>query len=223
MTQSADYELSSISARDLSRTLLSRWLALPDEVGAIRQSTQTLAAQLDELHHAQVAPAKPGLAETRSPDSMPATGELLVAMHQCLERLATEQTQLQEQHYQEHIIAPLTQRLATIYDLAVDAKRDVQGSEQAANQLCDVLSAIASKTLELLACYGVRPLDSPAGHMFDSRTMSAPIAPPNDGAEGEWQVVESIRIGFVNNGGRVLRPQIVNVKKTVQIGCAESC
>ena len=212
MALSNENNLSPASSRDAVGAYISQLLMLPDRIAKLEQRVQTLAKQCDELHSVSVAPTVPKPAEPMGKDTSAPHGELLSSMQQSLELLAAEQTRLGELHYQEHIIVPLVQRLAMVYDVAMDTCRAMQLNAPGADSPCGAMLAIAPMILELLACYGVRPLNASPGQDFDSGTMSVQNASPHDRAEGNWQIAESIRVGFAFSSNRVLRPQIVTVK-----------
>ena len=222
MNSSSDNNLSSLPTRDLFGELVTRLVTLPDIVAATQQGVQSMATQLNDLRAPQRATEEPRPAERSKHDSSAEDGELLFRMHQCLERLAQEQCRLGEQHYLTHVIEPLAQRLAMVYDVALEASKAAHAADCGPGSSSLVLSALASMVLELLACYGVRPLDALPGSAFDIGTMSAQSPPPHNQEDGVWQVAESVRLGFIFSSGRVLRPQTVTVKRAVQNGCTET-
>ena len=96
---------------------------------------------------------------------------------ECLDRASREIQTLTEQHYEAHVIVPLTRQLLPLIDLIQDlssspeegaANGDGNGNGHSDHS---VLKALQAQILDLLASYGIEPMGTSEMEPFDPRTM----------------------------------------------------
>jgi len=115
-----------------------------------------------------------------------------------LEEASRQQQLLSQEHYEQHVIEPLTRQLCSILDLCKTELDDENASSYQS------LQAIHQQVLELLAVYGCEPLQSQAGQAFDPATMRPLEWHQTGWLERDRQVAESLQMGF-RRGKRILR------------------
>jgi len=122
----------------------------------------------------------------------------------CMEEASRQQTLLSQQHYDRHVVEPLTRRVFPLIDMLSDASKNNDG------QHLDILEAIQADLHELLAGYGVEPIFVSVGDIFDAKTMQPVHFVPTHRVTKDKTVEFMVRPGF-RREERVLRVAMVGL------------
>jgi len=125
---------------------------------------------------------------------------------ECLENASQQQTALTEEHYTAHVIEPMCRQLFPL----IDHIRDALVGECKDHNSRQFLEALQAQFLELLAHFGIEPVESFADDDFDPAIMRPVerLATPDSRQSGA--VADVVKIGF-RRRNNLLRHQSVSV------------
>jgi molecular chaperone GrpE (heat shock protein) len=124
---------------------------------------------------------------------------------QLLDRLHAENQRLRAGEVVQ-VQAPLLREIIRIYDLVVSLVRDDSPARSD-------LELVRHRVLDALEQAGVRPLDPEAESPFDASQHAAIKRVETASPELDMTIAHSTRVGFVQDGERVLRPAEVAVHR----------
>jgi molecular chaperone GrpE (heat shock protein) len=169
-------------------------------LGPLEEQARRLQLQLSKLHD-ELRPIRD------AQQAMAAKLEGIIAQNRLLERASEEHARLSQEHYQEHIIAPMVRLLLPVVDaLEETAKQDPchdQSPGEAA--VSSVIEQIGTYLTQFLSSYGIEQVRHQPGAVFDPKLMK-PIRFITSGRkELTGRVAASMQMGFRQGIDRVLR------------------
>lgn len=186
---------------------IAQILAMPQTLEQIQQSQseqREQIAKLEEIHSLQ------GRSLQKLEGSVLTQTEAVKALYgkqDCLEQTSRQQTLLSEQHYQEHVIEPLARRVFPLIDILSEAASGSNDKLISDAQL-DLFEALTANMYELLADYGVEPIQTSAGGPFEAKIMKPVRFVPTLRARQDKTIESVVRPGF-RRGEQMLRPVMV--------------
>ena len=135
--------------------------------------------------------------------------EALCSRQDLLEHASRQQAQLTDQHYRDHVIAPVARQLLPLIDLA----DDVLVSRKAKNgngSVDSLLRAIRSHLLDALIRLGIESYGCTPGSAFDPKHMRPLRTEPTQECHQDRTVAAQLRSGF-RVDQQILRPAGVAV------------
>ncbi len=178
-----------------------RILDMPQMLEQVQQSLGELAGQIAQIEQAQ---ALHGRTLQRSEGAIQKLTEAIEAFYQkqdCLEQASERFSLLSQQHYDSHVIEPLVRCVFPLVDMLSEAASADNGDG-------DLFKAFIADLHELLATYGVEPIQAATGSIFDPKTMQPVEFAPTCNRKDDKLVESMVRQGF-RRGDRILRPAMV--------------
>ena len=124
----------------------------------------------------------------------------------CMEEASRQQTLLSEQHYDRHIIEPLARRIFPLIDLLSENISRCPGGSSSS----DTFEAVKAELIDLLANYGVEPVEVVSGSAFDAKIMQPVSFTDTDKLKKNMTIKAVVRLGF-RRDERIVRPVMVDV------------
>lgn len=184
--------------------IMARIFTVPRILETIRQSLTDQERRLAQLEKLLTIHAQSNQALEGSIKSLTAGMEAFYQRQQCLEQASQRLTQLSQQHYEHHIIEPLSRSILSVVDMLRDASKNSNG------QKSDLVEAIEASLHELLAAYGIKKISVAIGSDFDAKIMQ-PVRMIGVCQQRYDKKVEAvIRHGYRCNE-RILRPSMVSI------------
>ncbi len=138
--------------------------------------------------------------------------EVMTSMNNLLENAGKTNHLLSKQHYDEHIIQPLTRSVLPVFDIIEDAGRRCEKDPKTA----DIFDALLSQLQQFLAVYDVKVIRHSTNDKFDPRQMKPIKWIPTPNREQDGLVAQSMQIGFGFSNERMLRLETVALFKYQQ-------
>ncbi len=184
-------------------------LAVPQTLEQIQQSLIEQDGRIAQMEEAQ---ALQGRSLQRSEGSIQKLTQGIEAFYQrqqCLDQASERFSLLSQEHYDRHVIEPLTRRVFPLLDMLTEVSSN-NSEGQTADVDCELSEALAADLYELLAGYGVEPVVVTAGSVFDGKTMQ-PVHSVRTYRPTEDKTVQSmVRPGF-RRDEQILRPAMVSI------------
>ena len=177
-------------------------LAMPQTLEQIQESLDEQNKRIVQLEKAQIRQGQTLQESEGSIQKLTQGIEAFYQRQQCVEQASERLSLLSQQHYDRHVIEPLTRRVFPLMDMLSEAS---QNSEE---QHSDILEAVQADLHELLAGYGVEPISVSAGGAFDAKTMQPVQLIPTHRKTEDKAIQSMIRPGF-RCDKRILRPAMV--------------
>ena len=186
---------------------IAQILAMPQTLEQIQQSQSEQSEQIAQLEETQSLQGQSLQSLEGSTQKLTEAVKALYGKQECLERTSRQNTLLSEQHYQQHVIEPLVRRIFPLIDILSESGSGSNGN-QFPNARSDILAALAAELRELLAGYGVEPIQVADGSPFDAKIMK-PVRFVTTFRSKDDKIVESMdRLGF-RRDELILRPAAV--------------
>lgn len=196
--------------------LITSCLLLPDRITALEGAAGQVDQRLEGLETTIAAMSQQvdllmrGSAESaQQSQSVHSRLDTILDHQESLNASVSQNSVLSEQHFESHVLEPLTRRLFPVIDL-IDTALKQSGPPAGGEPVAQTLSAAHDQLTELLAVYGVEAIDVPVGSPFVARFMHAGESRSAPNHQMVGTVASTIRRGF-REGERVLRPPVVVV------------